>query len=568
MLHKSLINLGLLLLIVANSLVAQQANQPPKYAFIVQNFTFKPGWPSMSSIKHSSTTVVSLLRQQGFTHISTYTNLTAKEFRQQLEAFIKTLPKGAICVVYLGSHGAQTKDNTGDEQADQNDEVFICTDSPASISTVSKKVDNAKMDFCENAIIDDELGLYNEKILTTIGKEGHFLFLADFCYSDKSSKGENNQLQIRTAADWVDNKSIGRFVAMAATNNQILVANNQAKNSYFVEALARSFQYNYGSRCPNYQAFFGYFSSFLTAIDNKTDINHGVPTLETIHAKELVFKGAFKINQQHNSLVTGKKGVSVGKKGNDDDLPQIIALQVQDPFIFEEETAVEVYQGNKLLSVAKIKSIEDSTLVLTLPSKINTSDITTVAIPQKRQKASALFQTINTRQELYQVLQLLHEKNIGVKVQGCVNCYREVNGALQTQPGQPLVNGQSLTTSDNISISVQVPDTYYYNILDVTSRGIVSCYQTKTNQPFFAYHHYNKYDERDVFRSIINEPFEASALWVLVSDQNFDSEYLDTYLTDKSPNQPLNDFQKSQLWSIVKHIKFFYPLNYTVVRSK
>ncbi|WP_044173629.1 caspase family protein [Flectobacillus major] len=599
MLLKSAIVCCFISLLLVSQTFAQKS---PKYAFIVQNTKFdNDSWyktGDLGSISESGQTISNLLTTQGFTNIVVRKNLTSDEFRNAFNKFISSLPPGATCVVYLCSHGNKVHDNSGDEkiadpnQNDTDDEVFVCKDTPydsKSINTRQQTDDKGLFDYSPNAIIDDEIGRFNEKILEKIGKDGHYLLLADFCYSDRSEKGENKSANIvlKDASYFVEANSLlfikkslntAPFIVMAASNQLMQVNTSPNRISYFVAAIQYAFEAIYPSDTPSYLSFYLKFRDYLKSIKKGSPSIQLKPDTKVAQLPmfkgESTFKGFMVLLKSNGSQPTGIKPPKTIKKAVGDEF-QEVSFTLANPFLFEKGYTVNLFENSIKKAEGLVTDIEEDAIVIKFPQGIQAEKITSIHISERTKEAIKKFQAIQSREELGAVLKLFHNSSLAVEVKDCINQYElladhtiRLNNNNNCLPSAAF---KTLSLKDNISISVKIPDGYFYDIFDVTAtNGVRSCYlmqdpNTDDTVPLFR----TQQPDNNIFRSKITPPLGASALWVVMSDVAFDGHYLKEYLFDSDPKQntPLQEYQKYQLWEIIKHIRYFHEIKYTVVEK-
>ncbi|MDI9878297.1 caspase family protein [Flectobacillus longus] len=601
MLLKSILGCCFVSLLLVSQTFAQKSS---KYAFIVQNTDFDDeSWYNtggLSYISKSGQTIGNLLKSQGFTNnnIVIKENVTSTEFRKAFNTFINSLPKGSICVVYLCSHGNKVHDNSGDEkianpnQKDTDDEVFVCRDTPYDSKSINNRqqTDNkGTFDYSPHAIIDDEIGRFNEKILEKIGRDGHYLLLADFCYSNRSERGDNDSEDIilKDASHFVEANSLlfkgslntAPFIVMAASNQLMQVNASSNYISYFVAAVQYAFKAKYPLDRPSYLSFYHKFCEHLRYIKQGNPSIRLEPNSKV--AQLPIFKGecAFSVENNNNGSKTiGIKSQQRGKEAIEDTLQEITFI-LEAPFLFEKGYTVTLFENKVKKAEGLVTKIEEDAIAIKFSQSIQAEKITSIHISERTKEAIRLFQKVQSREDIGAVLKLFHNPSLAVDVKDCINQYELLadhtirlnnNNCLPSAAFKTLIS-----LKDNISVSVKIPIGYYYNILDVTAtNGVRSCYVTQDANasdtiPIFQYQQSNQYNEFDIFRSKITPPLGTSALWVVVSDVAFDGNYLKEYLFDSDPKQntPLQEYQKYQLWEIIKHIRYFHEIKYTVVEK-
>ena len=260
---------------------------------------------------------------------------------------------------------------------------------------------------------------------------------------------------------------------------------------------------------------------------------------------------------------------------------QEVSFTLANPFLFEEGYTVNLFENKVKKAEGLVTDIEEDAIVIKFPQGIQAEKITSIHISERTKEAIKKFQAIQSREELGAVLKLFHNSSLAVEVKDCINQYLEGHTIRLNNNCLPSATFKTLSLKDNISISVKIPDGYFYDIFDVTgTKGVRSCYgiedvNTSDTLPIFRTQQPNRHGEIDKFRSRITPPLGASALWVVVSDvalgdsEDFNGHYLKEYLFDSDPKQntPLQEYQKYQLWEIIKHIRYFHEIKYTVVEK-
>ncbi|AYQ36567.1 caspase family protein [Runella sp. SP2] len=624
----------LLPFVIGFGLVAFQPPPPPKIvkvALLIENTDFLH-WESLS-LKKSANTVQDLLLQQDFKkeNIMVFRNVTAAQFREIVKTFIEKVGQlraknyQVIVVTYFCSHGTRIGDRSADEKevvrGDFKDEIFICKDTPDSQSlpdngALEKKsiFGNIDMNWDKhpNAIIDDEMGQYNERLIDTIGTGGQYISWADYCESQGTAKSGNNSSQSETGnlidgGDFADftpfekpeNPNLSRpsAVLMAATNVEIRTAPNG--ESYFVQALKAAFQAPYLFAKPTLQSIHDDFKNELLKLEqNKRYISNGkegifllkegqvathalIPKLHqfTPNSEEApMFLGVFKsVSWSVNAVV--KKALNL--KGDPNDLTfEWDNLDTYKPYSYVQVKA----KGSKQLTEGLLIKVSDKKGTVLLPANAFKSEEYTIEPnPLPHQNAAEALQNTKTKIDLREVLKALHSPLLGVKVSTWVDAYeRKTLGdtiRFIPQQGIQLKQGQVLTTQQNITIKVDSlqPD-LYYTIVDVTSeKGIQACYTDSYGQGRgFSFIHriplervakngkiINLFNwEDNHFRSQITPPLGSSFLWVLVSDAPIDDQVFRNVFLGNSPIQ--SDTEHFKLWEMLKHIRYFEEINYVV----
>lgn len=558
----------------------------PKYALLIQNIAFKnkEAWSALDDQKGNLARMKELLIEQGFKeeNIHSYPNLDTEKTRQAYNSFIKRLSKKSVVVVYLSSKGERVEDKNGDEEkndSDKFDEVFICTDSP-SLPDINKETKTNKKGFDShpNALIDDEIGAFNDSIINAIGPEGHFLFLADFCKSAGTKQGstgaakgteeqDNGYPQIKNFENLDKSNSNAKttFIGIFGTNTFLKVPPKLPNNiGFFVNAF--DYALHDFSKTPTYGNFFESFKQRLIGDDKQK--NGGQPDLFRITDRDkqkLLFNGAWKFNFISYGLA--KLSEFTISKGDGVNTSNLYSFHVSNisPYIIGDY--VDIYDNQIFRSKGIVKSI-DSILVLSISSTFTPNKDIDYEIRQSEShfKAKEVFRQINKKSELNSVLKILSDSCYKVGVEACVNQYKTPKKGDKTKPTFnknciKLIQNMDLDTLDNITLNISNPQKLYYTIVDVTKTyGLKHCFvdTTKLKPTILGFS-----NQHEKFYSRVTPPYGKSSLWLLITDKIIEDTSFESYLLGTD----INENNKNLLWNnIIKHIKYFEEIDYNVLQ--
>lgn len=546
----------LLLLFLSTSLYGQSN----KYALIIQNRKFDQ-WDSFLRLENNSTAVKGLLIAQGFeeNNITIKDNITAVQFREAFESFIRKVPSGAICVVFLGSHGHQIADINGDEKGhndfDGKDEVFICTDSPKH-NQWSGNTNKYTFDYNSLAITDDELGDFNNKLLKKITPNGHYLLLADFCFSLNS---ERNEGTIKTTdggvfTDYSNAKESGVFVVISASNKEINVI--ETPTSYFVNALEKAFT-SFTFSTPTYLALGQEITNYLSTVKTVGNIN------------QLVFQGDWNtLSVQYGGKIMSTIATFIKKKigirGEDNqyivNVDYVKNLQIG---VF-----LDLYLYGVFISEGKIVAIDKNSREVVIEWAKHFEPITTqhyqIQQNQRFQQCINTLEKITNKNEIGKILALLPVPKFNGIAKVRINEYDIINEEKipKNKPCESIEYFNKLDLKDKITLCIDttgIDKKLYYTYLDINSEGVNPCF-IDSNGDVLGF---ISIQEPFIYRSQVTKPLGDASYLILLTDSQMSREQMMSLVGNILPNN-----QKNELWNILTHIKGYRIINYQIVQSR
>lgn len=537
----------LFLLLFTTSLYGQSN----KYALIIQNRKFT-NWDSFLRLEDNSNTIKRLLVEQGFenNNIIIKDNVTATTFRNLFEDFIKKVPIGAICVVFLGSHGHQITDINGDEKEnkdfDRKDEVFICTDSPKHNDWVTN-MKKCNFDCHPYAIIDDELGDFNDRLLKKIGTKGHYLLLTDFCFSLNSERNDkkSNIIDSSVFTDYLKTQDSRNFVNISASDKEVNVI--ETTTSYFVSAFEK--------------AFTAFKLSRPTYLELSKEMANYLPTSTAVgNTNQLVFGGEWNgiVKKSFSKIVTiikeNTRGTSIR-----------YVLRINQFEDIKIGTFVELYFNNVLVSEGKVVFTNEVSKEAVIEWINNFEPVANqnyeIRDSKRFQNAFNILKTITNKNEIIKVISLLPITKIDDKIQCCVN-ESYADETTINQPCQTIRKYAKLDLKDKITLVIDtlgMDKKLYYTYLDINSERVNPCFIDSKGNPLG----FISTQEPFIYRSSITKPFGNSSYLVLIADEPIDKDQMSILL-----GKELNNEQKNGLWNILVHLKGYSLINYQVVASK
>ncbi|WP_254411000.1 caspase family protein [Dyadobacter diqingensis] len=558
-----------------------------KYALIIQNLKFANYSSFEDELKNNASELKGILVRQEFPpgNITVRTNLAADSVRQVVDKFTQSLPPGSIVVVYLGSHGLQLRDYSGDEAArdrdhqDRADELFVCIDSSDSTTLAREGAIRNKAgrlpDHYRNAIADDEIGDWNRLIMNKLGSGGHYLYLADFCTSVGGTKGEGAWESERIEPlEQPGNAGPATFVGIMASTKKVGVPiGDKSRVGYFVNAI--DFALHRFLICPTYQqfyeAFFEKMTSFRGAYPDK-----GKPGWEVL-GKEKASRQLFNGNWVSDFAAFAKTYWRQADKlkGNKE------GFYVPNPQLYTKGMHLEIKENDQIKAEGVVKELIEKEVRIDFFDKFEASKNINYTLMPSESRENALnaarisLNQAKTKLDLKYALRELNVKKLGVVSKSCANDYIDKgNGVLEKKECQPLADG-SVKLGDNLTVQVNLPPEkkLYFTILDATEeKGLVHCFQdpdTKDPKGFYSTHR-NDFNETNFFRTMATEPLSpsVSSFWILVSEKEIEDEEFRINWLEAGSSAEKNRFsfpeQKENLWDMIQNIVYFEEIDYQV----
>lgn len=228
--------------------------EPVKIALLIHISEFQPGAPvSKLPTEKSLSFMRSALENQGFRPENMVRlsgkEATSAEVRRTFERFIETKVKGrsgAVVTILLDSHGMEVPDKNHDEgllnPLDEYDEAFVCYDYTG--------IDQVNAVRPKGYILDDELGIYYDRILQQIGPLGHLVVFTAGCHSATQTKGDPaGRVRLAPIMDYpagagprTSRNRYGKFIYFASVKNDSTAINPYIgrKSSYLVHGVSEA----------------------------------------------------------------------------------------------------------------------------------------------------------------------------------------------------------------------------------------------------------------------------------------------------------------------------------------
>lgn len=556
--------------------------QENKYAFLLQNRSFN-SWSDFKELKSNTLAVKELLVEQGFLekNITECKDLTTNGFRLEFQKFISKLPEGAICVVFLGSHGGITPDLNNDESSngdiDRLDEYLVCTDTPSVINSTKK----GSIDYHDFAIIDDEFGMYNDQILNKIKRNGHYLLLAEYCHSDgteRSGSSGNIYSQLQDGSRNIDindyltvsKQDKAHFVIFAATNNILPI--NLSPISPFVSALKNAFS-SFKFSTPTYEEL---FKEFKPLIEKEFEKKEGKPTLKGLKNADIytkVFNGNWKniLEIGFSHIVRFGKPVE-RSKGNSEISNFEFKVNIEKAYTFQKGMYLDIYKNKLFLTEGIINEVDSNSINISFFSKFSPDEKVDYIITesQRQKKAFLDFRNLKNKTQLDKTMSLLSIYDLNVDV--FINAYHVINS-------EPVYVNEKIFLKDKDLVSISS-----FKELDLKDSLLVYFDKSKLKENsfnmYYTYFDVNSFEvkhclgnlhepadminiESDVdYSTPVTLPLGKNSIWVLVTDNPISGEELNSFL-----GSFISD-GRDKLWNILKHIVGFKSVNYNVVKQR
>lgn len=565
--------------------------QSNKYALIIQNLKFDDASKNIDNQKDNVQVVKRLLLRHNFEDKKIWLreNLPADSVRKTILAFKKILPKGAICVVFLGSHGDQVIDLSGDEilmqlpenrekNPDRLDEYFICKDTPKIISEKDlKKRKNRIGHYLDEAILDDELSYWNEEIMKQIGPQGEYLMLADHCNSSGIMRGASMS-EIQVEIESMDNNSSTNaqkqpswptFVTFAATTTKIKQPENpNTQVSHFVAAMVKAFDF-YSSQIPTYEQLFEALRENLDK--NKYHKAGGKPSIffqNPADAKKLVFRKQWKTEEYPliSKVIRYINNFIIPKEFRTDTGTKIFTVEVSNPESYSIGLEVSIFLNNEKIMDAEVVNIERNNISLNSNKNFNFIENGSYYIRQnyRHYKALQMLDKITHKNELHKVLTILQDSQINIKETVCLNEYDIKNNQKvpKNKPCQSLNAVKDVSLDDKVTLffdTTGLDKNLFYTYLDVNTKKVGHCFEDSNSNilGFFSLKTQNPMDEKNKLRVKFSLPKGQSSLWIVISSVPIDENQIQLLLGDTWLPE-----QKYALWNVIKHIKGFKFIGY------